>query len=123
VEEGFPQREIAESAYQWQRDVEKGERVQVGVNRFQDGASDPNIPLLKIEEEVAHAQVAKLKALKARRDADTVAKSLARVEAACRSGEDVMPPLIDAVKAYATLGEIADVYRRVWGAYRETASF
>jgi methylmalonyl-CoA mutase N-terminal domain/subunit len=122
VEEGFPQREIADSAYQHQREVETGDRTIVGVNRFQSGEGS-NIELLKIHDEVAHRQIDRLKALKARRDAKAVSAALARVEAACRSGENVMPALVDAVKQYATLGELSDVFRRVWGAYREAASF
>jgi methylmalonyl-CoA mutase N-terminal domain/subunit len=122
VEEGFPQREIADAAYQHQREVESGDRTIVGVNRFQNEEGS-NISLLKIEDAVAHHQQEKLKALKARRDAKAVQRALARIEGTCRSGENVMPALIDGVKAYVTLGEISDVYRQVWGAYREAASF
>jgi methylmalonyl-CoA mutase N-terminal domain/subunit len=123
VEEGYPQREIAESAYQHQREIETGDRTIVGVNRFKNENEGSNVALLKIEDQVAHRQQEKLKALKARRDAGAVQRALARVEGACRGRENLMPVLIDAVKAYVTLGEISDVYRRVWGAYREAASF
>jgi len=123
VEEGFPQREIADSAYQHQREVESGDRVIVGVNRFRNEREGSNIELLKIDDVVAHQQVARLKALKARRDAAKVSTALARVDAACREGHNVMPALVDAVKEYCTLGELSDVFRKAFGAYRETATF
>jgi methylmalonyl-CoA mutase N-terminal domain/subunit len=123
VEEGFPQREIADSAYQHQREVETNKRIIVGVNQFRSEEQGSNIELLKIHDEVAHRQVEKLRALKGRRDAKAVDRALRNVEGACRNGENLMPVLIDAVKAYVTLGEISDVYRRVWGAYREAAAF
>jgi methylmalonyl-CoA mutase N-terminal domain/subunit len=123
VEEGFPQREIADSAYQHQREVETNKRVIVGVNQFRSEDEGSNIELLKIHDEVAHRQVEKLRALKARRDPKAVERALRNVEGACRNGENLMPVLIDAVKSYVTLGEISDIYRRVWGAYREAASF
>ncbi|MFM2153812.1 MAG: hypothetical protein RL199_2247, partial [Pseudomonadota bacterium] len=122
VEEGFPQREIADSAFQHQREVETGDRIIVGVNKFRSEET-AKIELLKVHDEVGHAQVDRLKALKARRDAKAVAASLGAVEAACREGTNVMPVLVDAVKNYATLGELSDIFRRVWGAYREAASF
>ena len=122
VEEGFPQKELAESAYRWQREVESGERTVVGVNRFQVEEEEP-ISLLKIDETVARAQAARLAAVKAERSAGRVAETLAGVERACRDGANVVPPVIEAVKAYATLGEICDVFRKVWGQYREDGRF
>ncbi len=122
VEEGFPQREIADSAYQHQREVESGDRTIVGVNRFQSDER-ASIELLKVHDEVAHQQIDRLKALKGRRDAKAVSAALIAVENAARTGQNVMPVLVDAVKAYATLGELSDVFRRVHGAYREAASF
>jgi methylmalonyl-CoA mutase N-terminal domain/subunit len=122
VEEGFPQKEIAESAYRWQREVESGDRVVVGVNEFRTEGDEP-IPLLRIDESVARAQTARLQAVRASRSADKVAETLAGVERACRDGSNVMPPIIEAVKAYATLGEVCDVFRKVWGQYREDGHF
>ena len=122
VEEGFPQREIAESAYRWQREIESGDRIVVGVNDFRIEEDDP-IPLLRIDESVARSQVARLQAVRAERSADRVRETLAGVEAACRGGANVMPPIIEAVKAYATLGEVCDVFRKVWGQYREDGVF
>jgi methylmalonyl-CoA mutase N-terminal domain/subunit len=122
VEEGFPQKEIAESAYRWQREVESGDRVVVGVNEFRV-EEEVAIPMLRIDESVARAQVARLQAVKAGRNADRARDALAGVEKACREGANVMPPIIEAVKAYVTLGEVCDVFRKVWGQYREDGHF
>jgi methylmalonyl-CoA mutase N-terminal domain/subunit len=122
VEEGYPQREIAESAYRFQREIESGERVQVGVNAFQGEEEEP-IPILKIDETVARAQIERLRAVRAERSADRVRETLGGVESAARAGSNVVPPVIDAVKAYATVGEISDVFRKVYGTYREDGRF
>jgi methylmalonyl-CoA mutase N-terminal domain/subunit len=122
VEEGFPQKEIGEAAYRYQREIEKGERIIVGVNGFRKEEEEP-IALLKIDESVARAQVARLRAVKAERSADRVRDALAGVERACRDGANVMPPIIEAAKSYASLGEICDVFRKVWGPYREDGRF
>jgi methylmalonyl-CoA mutase N-terminal domain/subunit len=122
VEEGYPQREIAESAYRYQREVEQGERTIVGINRFQSGAA-PDIALLKIDEGVAHAQIERLRRVKASRSAARVEETLAGVEASARGEANMLPPVLEAVKAYATIGEISDVFRKVWGAYREAGLF
>ena len=122
VEEGFPQKEIGESAYRYQREVEKGERLIVGVNAFQSERHEP-IEILKIDERVAEEQIERLRKVKAERNAAAVSKALARVEAACRGTDNLMPPVLEAVKAYATLGEISDVFRKVWGQYREGGIF
>jgi methylmalonyl-CoA mutase N-terminal domain/subunit len=122
VEEGYPQREIAESAYRYQRDIESGERIIVGVNAFRAEEEEP-ISILKIDETVARAQVERLRGVKARRSADRVRDTLAGVERAARDGANVVGPVIDAVKAYATLGEVSDVFRKVHGIYREDGRF
>ncbi len=122
VENGFPQREIAESAFRWQREVETEERLVVGVNAFQSAEGAP-IPTLKVHEEVQVAQVERLRQVKAKRDARAVETTLAGVERAAREGSNVMPPIIAAVKAYATLGEISDVCRKVFGVYRDDGRF
>jgi len=124
VEEGYPQKEIGESAYRYQREVEQGDRLIVGVNAFKSGAADSNIELLKIDEQVHHEQVARLQQVKAERDQAAVQVALQKVEAACRDEAlNLMPPVLEAVKAYATLGEISDVFRKVWGQYREGGIF
>ena len=122
VEEGYPQREIAESAFRYQREIETGERTIVGVNAFRSEEEEP-ISILKIDESVARAQVERLRAVKASRGAGRVAETLAAVERGARDGSNVVPPVIEAVKAYATLGEICDVFRKVWGQYREDGIF
>ncbi|HEY1909002.1 MAG TPA: methylmalonyl-CoA mutase family protein [Myxococcaceae bacterium] len=122
VEEGFPQKEIGESAYRYQREVEQGERLIVGVNAFQSDREEP-IQILKIDDRVAEDQEALLKKVKAERNATAVKAALAKVEAACRGTDNLMPPVLEAVKAYATLGEISDVFRKVWGQYREGGIF
>jgi methylmalonyl-CoA mutase, N-terminal domain len=122
VEEGYPQREIAESAYRYQREIESGERTIVGVNAFRSEEEEP-ISILKIDESVARAQVERLRAVKSSRNAGRVEGALAGVERAAKDGLNLVPPVIEAVKAYATLGEVSDVFRRVFGAYREDGRF
>jgi methylmalonyl-CoA mutase, N-terminal domain len=122
VEEGYPQREIAESAYRWQREIESGDRVIVGVNAFRSEQEEP-ISILKIDETVARAQVERLQALRSSRSAARATETLAALERTARDGANVVPPVIEAVKAYATLGEISDVFRKVFGTYREDGRF
>ena len=119
VEAGFPQNEIASASYRYQKEIEAGERVIVGVNRFQ--SDDQPIELLQIDETSGQHQVRKLAALKQRRDNSAVRKSLAALRRAAEGTENTMPYLLDAVRAYATLGEICDALRGVFGAYQETA--
>jgi len=121
VEEGYPQREIAESAYRFQREIETGDRVVVGLNAFQ--AEEEPIPTLKIDETVARSQVERLRAVRAERNGARVAETLAGVERAARDGANLVPPVIEAAKVYATLGEISDVLRKVFGVYREDGRF
>jgi methylmalonyl-CoA mutase N-terminal domain/subunit len=123
IEEGYPQREIADSAYQYQREVESGERKIVGVNSFK-AEGDPAIETLKIDEAVAKAQIERLQSVRRSRSAATVKDKLAAVEAACRDEKkNLMYPVLDAARAYCSLGEISDVFRKVWGAYREKGTF
>jgi methylmalonyl-CoA mutase N-terminal domain/subunit len=122
VEEGYPQRELAESAYRWQREIEQGARVVVGVNAFRTEEEEP-IPILRIDETVARGQIERLRALRSRRSAARVEETLGAVERAARDGANVVPAVLEAVKAYATLGEISDVFREVFGVYREDGRF
>ncbi|WP_306817979.1 acyl-CoA mutase large subunit family protein [Archangium lipolyticum] len=122
VEEQYPQKEIGESAYRFQREVEQGDRLIVGVNAFKSDRDAP-IELLHIDEKVAESQIARLQKVKSERDQAAVDAALAKVEAAARGTDNLMPPVLEAVKAYATLGEISDVFRKVWGAYREGGAF
>ena len=119
IEAGFPQSEIAAASYRYQREVESEERVIVGVNRFQSG--DQPIDLLQIDETAGSHQCAKLAALKKRRDQSRVQKSLDALKRAAEGTENTMPRILDAVRAYATLGEICDALRGVFGSYQETA--
>ena len=121
VEEGYPQREIADSAYQWQREVDSGERKIVGVNAF--AREHEAIPTLKIDESVSREQIERLQSVKRSRNSREAQEKLRAVEEACRSEKNLMPPVLEAVKAYCTLGEVCDVFRKVWGAYREKGSY
>jgi methylmalonyl-CoA mutase N-terminal domain/subunit len=122
VEEGYPQREIARSAYDFQRQVDSGERSIVGVNKYRSGEEGDQIPTLKIEPEVERDQIERIKALRARRDEQVAQQALARVREAVRDESiNVMPPIIDAVKAYVTLGEICDIFRQELGEHRDPA--
>jgi len=118
IESGFPQSEIASASYRYQREVESGERTIVGVNRFQ--SPDQPIDLLEIDEAAARHQCAKLDALRHRRDNTAVARTLDALKRAAESAENTMPRLLDAVRAYATLGEICDALRSIFGVYQET---
>jgi methylmalonyl-CoA mutase, N-terminal domain len=122
IEEGYPQREIADSAFQWQRQVESKERLVVGVNAFESNAP-VDIPTLKVEDAVAHAQIERLQAVKRARNPHEVKDKLRAVEDACKGGSNLMYPVLEAVRAYCTLGEVCDVFRKVWGAYRERGTF
>jgi len=119
IEAGFPQTEIASASYRYQREIESGERVIVGVNRFQ--SDDQPIELLQIDETSSRQQTAKLAALRARRDNGKVQRTLDGLRRAAEGTENTMPFLLDAVRAYATLGEICDALRGVFGTYQETS--
>ncbi len=122
IEKGYPQREIAASAYRFQREVDAGERVMVGVNRYAK-TDEKAIPLLRIDEEVQRTQIENLHAVKARRDRDKVTSSLAAVREAARGKDNLMPPIIAAAGAYCTEQEICDVLREVMGTYADPAEF
>jgi len=121
VEEGYPQREIARSAYEFQRQVDAGHRRIVGVNTYVTDEDD-HIPTLKIEAEVEHDQIERIRALRARRDAAKVGPALEAVRHALEHDDvNVMPPILAAVRAEVTLGEICDELRRVYGEHRDPA--
>jgi methylmalonyl-CoA mutase, N-terminal domain len=117
IEQGFIQDEIAKSAYEYQRQIESGEKIIVGVNKFQT-AEKNTIPVFKIDEQVQSMQIEKLKALKLKRDNDKVLASLKNLTQKAVSGENLMPAVLEAVENYCTLGEIADELRKVFGEYR-----
>ena len=118
IEQGYPQREIADSAYRFQREVEAGQRTIVGVNRFTDD-TDTRIETLYLDEGAAETQCAQLDRLRTTRDATAVARALDAVRDAALGSDNLMPTLLDAVRAYATVGEMCDVLRDVWGEYEE----
>jgi len=120
IERGEIQREIQESAYRHQKQIESGERVVVGVNRFQEAGEEPLVDILRIDPAQERAQVERLGALRARRDVAAWTQAMAALEAGARSGENLLPPLIDAVLAWATVGEIAGRLRSVFGEHQET---
>jgi methylmalonyl-CoA mutase N-terminal domain/subunit len=120
IDLGFPQREISDAAYHYQRQLEKGEKVMVGVNKFAVG-EEPPIELLRIGPEVERKQVQRVRERKQGRNRDTVQTRLAAVREAAAGRTNVMPAVIDAVKAECTVGEISDVFRDVFGVYRDPA--
>ena len=118
IEQGYPQREIADSAYRSQQAVETGEQTIVGVNRY-TGDAPADIPILQIDDRVERDQVARLAALRARRDAAAVERTLDALRRAAAGPANLMPFILDAVRAYVTTGEMCDALRDVWGEYEE----
>ncbi|HEX9760660.1 MAG TPA: methylmalonyl-CoA mutase family protein [Candidatus Acidoferrales bacterium] len=119
IEGGFVQTEIQKAAYDYQQAVERGEQIVVGVNQFIAEEEKP-IPTLRIDPEIERQQVERLNKLRAYRDVVMLAGGLAEVERRASTGENLMPAILAAVEAYATVGEISDTLRRVWGEYKET---
>ncbi len=120
IEQGFFQREIAASAYRYQREIEKQVRIVVGVNDFRT-AEQLSIPLLRMDPDGERRQLERLACLRQQRDNELLATRLAALRQAAQGSENMMPYIIDAVRAYGTLGEICDVLRGVFGEYREQA--
>ncbi|MGE5577338.1 MAG: methylmalonyl-CoA mutase [Syntrophothermus sp.] len=122
IDKNFFQKEIAESAYRYQKQVESGEQVVVGVNKYV--IDEPaRIKLLKVDPEVQARQIRRLQQVRSQRDNGRVQAALRRLKEAATGDENVMPPILEAVKTYATLGEIIQVFREVFGEYRERAVF
>jgi methylmalonyl-CoA mutase N-terminal domain/subunit len=122
IEEGYPQKEIADSAFRFQQQVERGEQVIVGMNRFA-AEDDTPLPILKVDGSVERKQAERLAEVKRKRDAAGVKRRLDDLRQACEGRANLMPALLGAVKAYATVGEISDVYRAVFGEYRDPGHF
>jgi methylmalonyl-CoA mutase, N-terminal domain len=118
IERGFVQREIQQAAYEYQGRIEKGTQVIVGVNRHQEGP-EQGIPILKIDPEIERQQVDRLQKLRARRDPARIDAALRKVEATARSDRNLMPVILEAVKAHSTVGEISGVLAGVFGRYQE----
>jgi methylmalonyl-CoA mutase N-terminal domain/subunit len=121
IERGFPQREIQEAAFQFQKAVERKEKVIVGVNDFV--MEEKPVPILYIDETVAEEQTARVVALRARRDAARMKGALEDLRDAARGKDNLMPPILEASRAYATLGEMCDTLREVFGEYEEPPVF
>jgi methylmalonyl-CoA mutase N-terminal domain/subunit len=118
IEVGFPQKEIADAAYVYQRQLDRGEKVVVGMNRYQMPEERPP-DLLHIPLEVETKQAERVRRFKERRNGPAAHAARSRVREAAQSGANLMPPLIAAVKAGCTVGELSDVYREVFGEYRD----
>jgi len=118
IEKGFPQLEIADAAYRFQQQIDAGEKIMVGVNKYAT-VGKQEIPVLDIDEQVEEEQIARLTAVKRRRDSRAVRQDLDDLKNACRTGKNVMPFCITAVKDLASVQEICDVYREVFGEYRD----
>ena len=114
------QREIAESAYRFQQDVERRRQVIVGVNEFVSDREVP-VPILQIDETAAERQLAKVDRLRRTRSKVVVTRALDRLRKAASGAENTMPALLDAVRAYATVGEMCDALRDIWGEHQEQA--
>jgi methylmalonyl-CoA mutase, N-terminal domain len=123
IKENFFQREIAEASFRYQTEVESGQRVIVGVNRYED-PDEKEIEILAIDRALEQKQVDRVQALRSRRDAAAAEESLARLKRdAAQDGVNLMPAILDASKAYVTMGEMCDALRDVWGIWRETPVF
>jgi methylmalonyl-CoA mutase N-terminal domain/subunit len=118
IETGYIQTEIQNAAYEYQRTVETGERIVVGVNRFQQ-EGERTVPGFRLDPALERAQVEKLQQVRASRSQSAVDRKMAELERAARDGSNLMPPIVDAAEAYATVGEISDRLRGVFGEYRE----
>jgi methylmalonyl-CoA mutase N-terminal domain/subunit len=123
IKENFFQREIAEASFRYQSEVESGRRVIVGVNRYED-PKEQDVEILTIDQALERKQVERVQALRAGRDSAAVDASLARLKRdAASEGTNLMPAIIDASRAYVTMGEMCDALREVWGVWRETPVF
>jgi methylmalonyl-CoA mutase N-terminal domain/subunit len=121
IENGFFQRELARSAYEYAQQLESGEEIIVGVNKFQNPGEKLDIPILKIGRDAEERQCKSLAEVKAGRDQAAVDNTLARLREAAEADRNIMPELIDASRAYATLGEMVEIMKAVYGEYREPA--
>ncbi|HYL58856.1 MAG TPA: methylmalonyl-CoA mutase family protein, partial [Candidatus Acidoferrales bacterium] len=120
IETGYPQREIAESAFHYQRQLEQGIKTVVGVNKYSIPEEIP-IPTLKIDPAIEERQIQRVRKVKRERNAVAIKEALARVAEACRSGENLMDPICEAVRRDGTVGEISDIFRAEFGVYKDPA--
>src|SRR5262249_23169386 len=122
IKQSFPQREIADASFKYQREVDAGERIIVGVNEF-EVSDDDDIPTLKIDPALERKQIDRVKATKARRDSATVESALAEMKRAASTSENLMPHFIDAARARTTEGEMIAALQEVFGTYSEVPVF
>ena len=120
IELGYPQKEIAEAAYRYQQQLDRGDKVMVGVNKYQQ-EHEPPLELLHISQDVERKQAQRVRERKQARNSAAVRAALAAVKRAASEGNNLMPPIIDAVKHEVTVGEISDLFRSVFGVYRDPA--
>jgi methylmalonyl-CoA mutase, N-terminal domain len=120
IDRAYPQSEIAQASYEYQHTIETGERKIVGVNAFTE-SSNEQIDLLQIDESTQSSQIEKLTNLKKRRDNERVKRALDALRTASIGTENTMPHILEAVRAYATVGEICDTFREVFGTYTESS--
>jgi len=118
---GYVQREIQDSAYRYQRAIESQEQIVVGVNRFQL-EEEPQVDVLRIDPAREQAQIERVRALRERRDANRIEAALGKLRQAAGTSENLLPRILECVESYATVGEISNTLRRVWGEYRETST-
>ena len=121
IENGYPQREIQEAAFQYQKAVEREEEIVVGVNRFQIEENE-TIPIMKVNEAVERGQIERLRALRERRDNEKAENALAKLEDSAKTDENMLPRILDCVETFVTVGEISNCLRKVWGEYREAVT-
>jgi methylmalonyl-CoA mutase N-terminal domain/subunit len=122
IEQNFFQREIADASFRYQHEVEQRQRIVVGVNRY-ELEDEPAVEILRIDPALEDKQIDRVRTLRAKRDSAAVESALSRLKQAADAGENLMPPLIEASKAYVTLGEMCDALRDVWGTWTETPVF
>jgi methylmalonyl-CoA mutase N-terminal domain/subunit len=122
IERGFPQMEIADAAYHYQRQIDGGEKIMVGMNKYVTDEAQ-KIPLLDIDDAVEQDQIKRLSAVRRKRNNRAVTKSLNDLKSVCKSGGNVMPCCIEAVRQYASVQEICDIYREVFGEYHDPGLF
>ena len=121
IENGFPQREIQEAAYVYQRAVETNDAVVVGVNKFQI-QEDSTIPILKVDPKIERAQIERVRAVREKRDKLKAENALTKLEASAEGDENMLPRILDCVESCVTVGEISHILRKVWGEYREAVT-
>jgi methylmalonyl-CoA mutase N-terminal domain/subunit len=118
IENGYPQREIQEAAYEYQRAVEKQSEIVVGVNKFQT-EEETTIPILRVDPQIEQNQIERVRAVREKRDKDKAENALMKLEEAAKGDENLLPRILEAVENHVTVGEISNKLRTVWGEYRE----